>query len=414
MRLSDFLSKASASSVCLQLSFEVDILEHLDAYILQLWPKGKVLVVCELAYREFVEERLLSRLAGHGLKTSYCLCLRAIDSYPSQILASIDESSLEQLVGIVSLGSAELFHAAKSISRRLNKRSCALLDTLAPIDLFSHGLDAETLQEVVSGKAPTLVDAVFFDLGGIAHRFRGDMREAGLNLEIRARAMRCDELLAQSLGDARNSLVQRALEEAVAPKFSRGVLPNEDELAGLCEASAWLSTARLYLGRDSCLDRVIDYERSSANIDPTPVINHGQVFLRILSALIALEGPEIDAEYAANHLDPEDILPRTLRQRLLEDGANFSWLKHPDAQFESRRAVRERLNQMALSWDDAVEGLRPQADILAAALAGAQEPTGGTSMLKQSWTNAALFAPSKSVLRVASQLSLLEDALYDM
>lgn len=407
MQISDFLQKNLSRDAVTLLAYESELLSHFDAYLRQLWPEGRLLIVTESTYRDYVEGNLLAALSAQGYEPAYCLCVKSAGvTYRAQIDESLGDGVLDNIVGIAALGSAELFASVRERASLLGVGCCALMDTLPPRDCFES-----------CGEKRPVADAIFFDLDSIAKGLRGDWREAIQSLEVDIYALNADIATAHALGAPVAAGVEDALHEAVPPRIPAIGNPSEDELAELCEAYAWRAAAARLYGRSGSLQTVFEYAEAGGDFPSFPIAQHARLMDILFEAVLELESLEISPEDCANRQPPKEFLRRTLQQILLEDGVKFDWLKRAEDNFEDRVRMRLTLNTLVMNWDDYCAKLRPIADMMHAI--SVQNVSGDEddmeeldSALKNLWIHAARFAPVNTFLRVFNSMNAIEPALY--
>lgn len=404
MQITDFLQKHLSSKAVILLAYEASITSHFDAYLQQIWPQGRILVITEPFYREYTERTLLPALNAHGFEPAYCLCVKSAGTnYRAQIEESLGDGAIDGIVGIAALGSAALFAAARERASALNIACCALLDQPCPMDAFDPCDDA--------GDKPC-ADAIFFDLDAIRQKNR-DLRDIMLNLEVAVYAMKADIAAAQALGFRINAGVQDALNEAIPPRIPNLHAASEDELAQLCEAYGWYAAAMRLHKKRSSLQTVLDYANASSEFPGFSAAAHALVLATIFEAALELESLEISPEDCANRQPPKEILGRTLQQILLEDGIKFDWLKRADENYEDRNALRHTMNALVMNWDEFCARLRPICDVLRAI--SAQNTNSDDEIdpaLKTLWLHAARFGSKHTFLKLFHDMGIIEPALY--
>ena len=400
MQLNDFLQGVVDPKVQILVVYEAEICKHFDAYLRQIWPEGKVLIVTETDRREYAERTLIPAMKAAGYEVLYCLCVKSAgSSYRAQIEESLSDGALDGIVGIAALGSGELFAEARSLAGTCDISCCALLGEFAPLD----ALDA-------CGDTRPCADAIFFDLDWIDKKLHGDIRDAVQTLEVDVYMTKADVATAQALGSALPSGLLDAMSESMPPRLFSSAHPSEDELAQLCEAYMWRSAvARIF--PSSSLQTVSRYHRQSSEFASFSPSQHAQVVAQIIDAALELESLEISPEDCANHQPPKEILRRTLQQFLLQDGLGFEWLTVADANFEDRIPLRNKLNMLIMNWDDYCTHLRPIADVLRAIAARHEEDEVDAGM-KSLWLHAARFAPRNTFIKLMNDLRIIEPALY--
>ena len=405
MQISDFLQKHLATDADILITYEADICAHFDAYLRQLWPEGRVLVVTEMHRREYVERKLIPALKSNGCETLYCLCVKSAGvSYRAQIDESLGDGALENVVGIASVGSAQLFAEVRSRASLVGVPCCALFDDFAPIDVFDACSD---------DNSHPYADGVFFDLTAISQKYKGDLRDPIHNLEIDVCAMRADLAAALAIGAPINRAVAEALDEALPPRIPQTGPVTEDDMAQLCEAYAWRAVAARLGRSQSSFRTVIEYAEASPQFDSFPPAMHARLMAQLFDATLEIESLEISPEDCASHQPPKDILNRTLQQILLQDEMRFDWLKRADENYMDRTSLRIALNEITSNWDDFCAKLRPIADVLRAI--SAQDDTDDEQLdaaLKSLWLHAARFAPKFTFLKIFNDMRIVEPALY--
>jgi len=404
MQLTDFLKNLTPNPMPVaDIAYEAGLLEHLDAYLLQRWPQGRVILVAELGYRDVLERRIVPQLRACGIETAYCLCVRSTESYKSQIEEALG-GAREDYAGIVALGSPKILYAAGALSQSLDIGLVGVLNVIPPQGLF------ETLSQHADASR---LEALYVDLSSLSLS-PSDWREAILALELHARVLHIELIIARALGAAPSGAVQTALREAIIPPIPHDAVPNEEDLAELCEACAWLGAARLAYGRDTALATVQDYIEASSQSFYVPPLRHAQIAAQIIDAFAQMEALEIDPEYVARHVPPLDIQIRTARQILIEDEVDFAWLKRVEALDEDRVRVRHRLQSLIFGWDDMMAGLQPQLEMLHALIeANLRQDDAVDTSIKTFWLHAAKFASHQTWLRLMDNLRLLEGILFE-
>ncbi len=406
MQISDFLQKYLSHDAVTLVAYECEILSHFDAYLHQIWPEGRVLIVTESSYREYVERTLIPALSAQGFEPAYCLCVKSAGvTYSAQIDESLGDGTLEGIVGIAALGSSELFAAARERASVLNIACCALLEELPPRNTFDS-----------CGEKRPCADAIFFDLDAIMRRLHGDLRETIQQLEVDVYAFKADLATAHALGISVPAGVADAIHEAVPPRIAPMGTPTEDELAQLCEGYAWRAVAARLNGRGDSLQTIFEYANAGGDFPTFPIALHARLMATVFESVIELESLEISPEDCANRQPPKEILRRTLQQILLEDGVKFEWLKRADDNYEDRTKLRLSLNTLVMNWDDYCAKLRPIADMMhAISIQDGVEDGCEDELdpaLKTLWIHAAKFAPLHTFLRVFNSLSVIDPALY--
>ena len=405
MQIDDFLQKHLATNANVLITYEADICAHFDAYLRQLWPEGKVLVVTEMHRREYVERSLIPALKTNGYETLYCLCVKSAGvTYRAQIDESLGDGALENVVGIASVGSALLFSEVRSRASVLNIPCCALFDDFAPLDTFDACSDDES---------HPFADGIFFDLTAIAEKYKGDLRDPIQSLEVDVCAMRADLAAALAMSVRVNACIANALDEAVPPRIPQTGPVTEDDMAQLCEAYAWRAVAARLNRSQSSFQTVLEYADASPQFDSYPPTQHARLMAQIFDATLEIESLEISPEDCAAHQPPKDILKRTLQQILLQDEMRFDWLKRAEDSFMDRTTLRLALNELTSNWDDFCAKLRPIADVLRSI--SAQDEADDEQIdaaLKSLWLHAAKFAPSYTFLKVFNDMRIVEPALY--
>lgn len=398
MQFADFLqTHLSRNAVCL-LEYETGITAHLDAYIQQCWGKGRVLVVADAYYREFVERQFLPQLQSHGIETVYCLCLPAPGvTYHTQIDEALGDGALAHLTGIIALGGPEIFDAVRDHAAIFDLPCCALFNTFAPQNAFDP-----------CGEKHPCADALFFDLDAIESALHGDLREAIQALEVDVYAQRADIAVQQALSKHVDPAFIQAIDESLPPRIHSHGKPSEDELAQLCEAYTWRAVAYRLGNHVDSLKTVLEYAKAGNDFPQFSAASHAKIMALLMEAALELESLEISPEDCADHQIPKDILTRTLQQILLADGIPFDWMKRAELAYEDRNSLRLELHALVLNWDDFCNHLRPIADLMHAI--GAQSEDDPT--LKNLWIHAARFAPQSSFLKLFQTLNLVESSLY--
>ena len=405
MQICDFLQTHLSQNADVLVTHEADICRHFDAYLRQLWPEGKVLVVTEMHRREYVERVLIPALASNGYETLYCLCVKSAGvTYRAQIEESLSDGALENVVGIAAIGSAQLFAEARARASMLSISCCALLDDFAPIDAFGPCSDDDS---------HVCAEGIFFDLTAIAEKYKGDLRDPIQNLEVDVYATRADVAAAMAIGAPMHAGVMPALDEALPPRIPQTGPVTEDDLAQLSEAYAWRAVAARLSDRQSSLQTVIEYAASSPQFDSFPAAQHARLMAQLFDATLEIESLEISPEDCAAKQPPKDILNRTLQQILLQDEMRFDWLKRSDESYMDRTSLRLAINEITSNWDDFCAKLRPIADVLRAISAQDEDDEMELdAALKSLWLHAARFAPRYSFLKILNDMRFVEPALY--
>ncbi len=403
MQIADFLQKYISPKAITLIAYEAEITSHLDAYLQQIFPEGRILIVTEAYWREYAERTLIPSLKAHGCETEYCLCVKTAGvPYSTQIEESLADGALSGIVGIAALGTHDLFEAVRDRAAFLDIACCALLHELPRQDVLNS-----------CGENRPTADALFFDLNAIMQQLHGDGREKSLELEIDTYALSADIAVAKAMGSPIPAGVSEAIHEAVPPRLPQGKL-TEDDLAELCEAYMWrAAAARLMPSGSFCT--VMEYLNDGADFPSYSITDHAQIMASIFDAALELESLEISPEDCASRMPPKEILARTLQQILLEDGLRFEWLKKADENFQTRNDLRLSLNALTLAWDDFCAQLRPIADmmhVLSSRNTQDEEAEEPDSTLKNVWIHAAKFAAKNSFLKVFNDLGIIEPALY--
>lgn len=386
---------------CQRIGFELEILGHFDACVIQAADGQHAVIVSDLDYRDYAERKLMSSLSLHGVDASYCLCIQGVESFEDQIRNAISGLSTSASGVIVAMGNEAIFRAARAAASKAGiKTIIAVVD-----DLPSRSFFIERPDELNCS-----VYAVYFDLARIQNMTPGNWRELTAGIELYANAFLAEADIADALAKPEARNVRLAIGE-IEP--CRGAAQNDPEaVAQLCEACAWLSAARIALGYDASLDFVMRYAAACPQNIPMPVQDHASILLRIIDALTQVESLEIDADDCAAHQLPKDILQRTLKQTLLEDEIDFSWLKAADEAWTDRMTTRALVHTILANWDDLCEQLGIRSAMLHAALE--DRPAGDdASSLADLWVHASRFAPRTSLVHVAETLRLLDGALYE-
>ena len=399
MQLSDFIQKNLATQqpgliVCVS-----DLSRHVSAYVQQIWPQGKILVVSEPDKRDLVDQTILPDLNHAGIEAIYCLCVKSAGiSFHTQIEDSLEKSSLDSLTGIMAVGSDELFAAARAFAAQRNIRCCAMPDDLCPVDAFD-----------ACGKNPC-ADALFFDLDIIADKYRGQFGDAINRIEFQIAALRLDALTHDLVHPPVRPAVLQALDHAVVPRVPANSRLTEDECAELCEAFVWYALAIRLIEHKSSLQAVLRYAQDSPEFQDYPVSSHIQVLSRILDDAIEIESLEIDPDQCAAHQPPREILNRTLQQILLEDGMKLDLIKSLD--YQDRQQLRLSLFNAAENWDEFCARIRPVAEMMQLFAAQTEISSEMDAALKTLWLHAARFAPIGTFLRLMNDMRRIEPALY--
>ena len=231
-QIADFLQKYISPKAITLIAYEAEITSHLDAYLQQIFPEGRILIVTEAYWREYAERTLIPSLKAHGCETEYCLCVKTAGvPYSTQIEESLADGALSGIVGIAALGTHDLFEAVRDRAAFLDIACCALLHELPRQDVLNS-----------CGENRPTADALFFDLNAIMQQLHGDGREKSLELEIDTYALSADIAVAKAMGSPIPAGVSEAIHEAVPPRLPQGKL-TEDDLAELCEAYMWRAAA---------------------------------------------------------------------------------------------------------------------------------------------------------------------------
>ncbi|MBR4984723.1 MAG: hypothetical protein IKY83_03155 [Proteobacteria bacterium] len=404
MQISDFLQKYLSPKALPYVAFETGIRLHFDAYLQQIWPEGRIVVVSELDYREYAEQKLLPALSAHGFEPVYCLCVRSGGVTPrSQIEEALGDGALEHVVGIISLGSCDLFSVVRGVTSTVNVGAAALLCQFPD----AHVLD-------VCGEDHPCADAVFCDLDEIMRGCHGDCREAIQHLEVDNYAFRADLAVLSSLNRRIPEGVMEALREAQPPRETGAVA--EEYLAELCDAYMWRAVAARLFGQPTSFDTVLRYAASGQDFEAYPASWHARLMAQVFDSVLEVEGIEISPEACAGRQPPKDILRRTLQQILLQDGQSFDYLAVADENYEDRNTLRLLLNALVLNWDGFCSHLRSVADMMHVLGGGSEfseaEDCELDASLKSLWLHASRFAPKCSFLKVLNALGMIEPALY--
>lgn len=404
MQISDFLQKYLSPKAVPYVAFETGIVLHLDAYLQQIWPEGRIVVVSEMEYREYAEQKLLPALTAHGYEPVYCLCVRTAGvTARSQIEEALGDGALEHVVGIVSLGSCAMFEAVREEAGVLNVAAAALLSQFPDF----HVLDA-------CGEDHPCPDAVFCDLDQIMHGCHGDCREAIQRLEVDNYALRADIAMLNAINSRIPDGVLEALKEAQPPRQASSA--SDESFAELCDAYIWRAAVSRLFGQPTSFDTVLRYAEKGQDFPAYPASWHARLMAQVFDSVLEVEGLEISPEDCAAHQPPKDILRRTLQQILLQDGQSFDYLTIADENYEDRNTLRLVLNALVLNWDSFCSHLRAVADMMHVLGGGSEleedEDSELDASLKSLWLHAARFAPKHSFLKLLNALGLIEPALY--
>ncbi len=399
MNLSDFLKKQSGASGIERIGFEPEILEHFDATVMDVCAGAKVVVVTDMTYRDYVENRLLKSLSLHGVEASYCLCVKSVESYAAQITNAIGATSGAAL--IVSLGDESLLRAARvsGVKAGIAKAMAVLKD-----------MPSRTLFNEVSAERGCSIVAMYFDLAQIRTMSPGDWREKTASLEIYADAFLIEAHLCEALGRP----VTRGVKTAIGEIESlRGVTATSDEtVSELCEGYAWLAAARAALGYDSSLDFVMAYDEACSQHVPTTVYDHAAMLAHLIDVFVEVESLEIDPDDCASHQLPAEIYKRSVNQILIGDEVDRRWLSCLDESYEARQFVRSRVHALVDAWDELCESLRIRGAMIHGVLDDLGIETNDES-LRDAWSHAAKLANANSFVRTMDVLRLLEGALFE-
>ncbi len=399
MNLTDFLAKQPLATQCPRIGFEAEILEHFDAYVVQLAEDKRVVIVSEQDYRDYAERKLLPSLALHGLDASYCLVVRGVESYEEQVCNAI--SRLDAASLIVALGNEDIIHAARAAASKNNiPAELAVCNACPSRDFFLQSAD-------VSACA---LAAVYFDLKTISALSPSDWRELISSIELFSNAFLLEAHIADALAKPEARNVRLAIAEIDDCRQAEQSDP--EAVAQVCEALAWLAAARAALGAETSLDCVMRYAAACPQRMPMPVQDHAAILVRLIDAFQQVESLEIDADDCASHQLPRDILKRTLKQTLLEDEVSFDWLKNADEAWLDRIAVRTCVHTLTANWDELCEQLAVRSAMIHAALE--DRPAGDDAdSLADVWIHAARFAPKYAFVHIMALLRLLDGALFE-
>jgi len=399
MNLTDFLAKQPLATKCPRIGFESEILEHFDAYVVQMADNKRVVIVSDHDYRDYAERKLMPSLALHGLDASYCLVVRSVESYEDQVRNAI--SRLDAASLIVALGDEDILHAARAAAAKNNISAALAVCSACPSrDFFLER------QDEISCK----LSAIYFDLKSIAELSPSDWRELTSAIELFSNAFLLEAHVADALAKPEARNVRLAIAEIDDCRSADKDDP--EAVAQVCEAMAWLAAARAALGNETSLDFVMRYAAACTQRMPMPVQDHAAILVRLIDAFTQVESLEIDADDCAAHQLPRDILKRTLKQTLLEDEVSFDWLKNADDAWLDRIAVRTCVHTLTSNWDDLCEQLSIRSAMIHAALEDRPASDDATS-LADAWVHAARFAPKYSFVNIMALLRLLEGALFD-
>lgn len=404
MRIPDFLQQYTASSSRLNIAYQTDILDHFDAFLRQICPNAKLLLITQPQYREYVESKLIHNLQSQGIETAYCLCNEQPGMpYAKQIEDSLSQDALNHIDALVSFGDNALFHAVRTHATRLNRPCAAILDDFA---------DAHALEPI--GNEIPFPCGLFFDLNAIANRYKGKLSDPIHRLEIEVYSMTADLFAFNAFNDKFDNILFDILREAIPPCALLKSPCNEDTLAQICESYAWLSIAHRIIHKKSktSLEIVYEYAKNSTeNLTLSP-LRCARLLAQLFDAALEIESLEIDPDACAARQPPKEILSRTLRQILLDDGVPFSWLKIADENFEDRITLKNELNSILLNWDEFSTNLRTITDVLRAICTDAPDDADCDPALKTLWIHAGRFAPKHSFLKLFNDLGLIEPSLY--
>ena len=398
MQISDFIQKYLATNHPALVISASELIQHIDAYLRQIWPEGKIAVISESEYREDTEHTILPALKNAGVETAYCLCVKSAGiPYRTQIEESFGNE--EHTTGILAVGSRDLFAAAREYAGLHKIRCCAMPDDFCPINAFEP-----------YGENPC-VDALFFDLDKIADKYKGRFQDARANLEQTIAATRLDALTLKALNLPVPAAVFQAINEAHLPEIPQNSFLSEDELAELTEAYVWYALAMRLIGKKSSLQAVSEYAAESPEFQEYTVSQHIRILSQILDYALEIESLEIDPDECAAHQPPREILNRTLQQILLEDSMKLDRLKTLD--YEDRIRLKHTLYAAAENWDDFCASSRSIAEMLHifSQTDNDDEPEIDAA-LKTLWIHAGHFAPIGSFLRLMNDMRQIEPALY--
>lgn len=404
MRIADFLFANFLPQQRATIAFQAGIADHLGAFIRQIWPNGRVLIVAQPRYREYCERKLIAELRAQGVDAPYCLCLEQPGVTPlQQIQESLSDGVLEKLSAIFSLGDNILFKYVREQSSIVGIPCGALLDEFAD----PHAFDA------IAENIP-FASAIFFDIDAIAERLKGRTDDAICALETELYSLKADMLAINSFNKPVNKILLDAVEQSAPDRSLAKYAPDEDSLAQLAESYSWfaISCRIFHETQGTSFETVADYVRAAADMPTFTHTQHARLLAQVFDAALEIESLEIDPDACASRQPPKEILTRTLQQTLLEDGVNFAWLKRAEANYSDRIAMRNELNSVLLNWDEFCAHLRAIADVMRAIAADDPATDDLDPALKNAWIHAARFAPKHSYLKLFADMGIVESSLY--
>lgn len=404
MRIADFLSANFLPQRRATIAFQAGITEHLEAFIRQLWPNGRVLIVAQPSYRDFCERKLIPELLALGIDAPYCLCLEQPGVTPlQQIQESLADGVLEKLSAIFSLGDNALFSVVRAQSSIVGIPCGALIDEFPAPHTF----------DPIAENIP-YASAVFCDIDAVARRVKDRTNDAICDLEIELYSLKADILALNAYNTPVDRKIFDAIQLASPDRSLAKAAPDEDVLAQIAESYAWFAIASriFHEKQETSYETVAAYADAANDIPKFTPTQHARLLAQLFDAALEIESLEIDPDARASRQPPKDILNRTLQQTLLEDGVNFAWLKRADANFEDRIAMRNSLNSILLNWDDFCSHLHAISDIMRAIAADDHNADDIDPTLKHLWIHAARFAPKHSYLKLFANMGIVESSLY--
>ena len=265
MRIADFLFANFLPQQRATIAFQAGIADHLGAFIRQIWPNGRVLIVAQPRYREYCERKLIAELRAQGVDAPYCLCLEQPGVTPlQQIQESLSDGVLEKLSAIFSLGDNILFKYVREQSSIVGIPCGALLDEFAD----PHAFDA------IAENIP-FASAIFFDIDAIAERLKGRTDDAICALETELYSLKADMLAINSFNKPVNKILLDAVEQSAPDRSLAKYAPDEDSLAQLAESYSWfaISCRIFHEMQETSFETVADYVRAAADM---PTFTHTQ------------------------------------------------------------------------------------------------------------------------------------------
>ena len=404
MRISDFLFARFRPQTRATVVFQAGVADCLEAFVRQIWPNGRVLIVARPDYRELCERKLIPDLRAQGVDALYCLCLEQPGVTPlQQIQEALSDGVIDKLSAIFSLGDNILFRNVRRQASIVGIPCCALINDFAADDAF------DSIDENIP-----FASAFFFDIDAIARRIKGRTKDAIHALELGIYSMQAD-IFAQNAANMQvNKRLSEAIDQAIPARSLSKAAPDEDTLAQIAESYAWFAVAsRIF--RETCptsFETVAAYAAAAADMPSFPPTRHARVLARIFDAALEIESLEIDPDACAGRIPPKDICARTLRQTLLEDGVDFSWLKRAEANYQDRIAIKNELSAVSLNWDEFCSRLRSVADVLRSIAADDPDAGEPDPALKNLWLHAARFAPKSGFLKLFGIMGIAESSLY--